>query len=98
MGDPPHRATDPRRRADRGGRAGRRREYRMKQAGGKGKPPPARTRRRRLPRRVRNAGLWALLVLVVIGGHGGSLAGPTPVGQGGPGHGGGRVVRETARG
>src|SRR5439155_13179881 len=80
MGDPPHRAADPGRRADRGGRAVRR-EYRMKQAGGKGKPTPPRARRRRLPRHVRHAILWAVLVIAVVGGYGGVIASRTPVGQ-----------------
>jgi cell division protein FtsQ len=53
----------------------------MKQAGGKGKPPPPRARRRRLPRHVRHALLWAVLVVAVVGGYGGIIASRTPVGQ-----------------
>ena len=53
----------------------------MKQAGGKGKPPPTRARRRRLPRHVRHAVLWAVLVIAVVGGYGGIIASRTPVGQ-----------------
>jgi len=53
----------------------------MKQAGGKGKPPPARARRRRLPRRVRHGALWFLLVVAVVGCYGAIAASRTPVGQ-----------------
>ena len=53
----------------------------MKQAGGKGKAPPARARRRRLPRHVRHAVYWALLVIAVAGFYGGIIAGRTPAGQ-----------------
>jgi cell division protein FtsQ len=53
----------------------------MKQAGGKGKPPPIPPRRRRLPRHVRHAVYWALLVIAVVGFYGGVIASRTPAGQ-----------------
>ena len=53
----------------------------MKQSGGRGKAPPAPPRRRRLPRHVRHALLWSLLVIVVISGYGGVIASRTAVGQ-----------------
>jgi len=53
----------------------------MKQTGGKGKLPPSRARPRRLPRRIRYAALWALLVLAVVGGYGSIIASRTPLGQ-----------------
>jgi cell division protein FtsQ len=53
----------------------------MKQAWGKGKPPPARARPRRLSRRIRHIVLWALLVIAVVGGYGSIIASRTPLGQ-----------------
>src|SRR5919199_1936663 len=55
----------------------------MKQAGGRGKPPPtrARARPRRLSRRIRHIVLWALLVIAVIASYGSIIASRTPVGQ-----------------
>jgi cell division protein FtsQ len=53
----------------------------MKQAGGRGNPRPAPPRRRRLPRRVRHAALWSLLVVAVVGCYGAIVASRTPAGQ-----------------
>ena len=68
----------------------------MKQAGGKGKPRPAPPRRRRLPRRVRHAALWLLLVVGVVGCYGAIVATRTPVGQAALAEGVDRIVGATA--
>ena len=68
----------------------------MKQAGGRGKPRPAPPRRRRLPRRVRHAALWLLLVVGVVGCYGAIVATRTPVGQAALAEGVDRIVGATA--
>lgn len=68
----------------------------MKSAGGRGKPPAAPRRRRRLPRRIKRGALWVLLAITIAGGYGALLASRTPAGQAALSQATDRVIAATA--
>src|SRR5438105_551669 len=94
MGDPPHRPDGRRCRPGRGANTGRRGEHRMRQGAVRGAAagpaaravpgaaaratPLRRSRRRRLPRRLRHAAWWALPLVIAAGSYGVGVASRIP--------------------